>query len=211
MTNHMGLYLILNWFSYIGLAVFAISGALMALRKEHDIVGVAFVATLTGVGGGTVRDILLGATPVTWVKEPADLLICVVCAVAISLANNQLLGKRLTWLLYADAAGLALFAVLGAAHAEQLGAHPFVCILFAAISATFGGVIRDVMLNETPILFQKDIYVSAALLGGGVYILLPEAIGFEGRSVLGLVSGLGLRVSAIKYELSLPFPKYLSK
>ena len=200
--------LILDVIAHLGTAVFAISGALLALRKEHDIVGVAFVATLTGVGGGTLRDLLLGDAPVSWVTDPTDLIICVVCAVLVSLLNRALIGRRLKWLLYADAAGLSLFAVLGAAKAEIFGAHPYVSILFAAISATFGGIIRDVMMNETPVIFQREIYVSAALLSGAVFIIMPASIAPEYQIIAAVLAGLILRLVAIEKQLRIPFPPY---
>ncbi len=197
--------------SLAGTAVFAVSGALQALRKEMDIVGVSFIAALTGVGGGTVRDILLGATPVGWVRQPIDLVVCTVCAFPVCLLNRPLTGARLTGLLYADAAGLALFAVLGAAKADAAGAHPFVSILFGAMSATFGGVIRDVICNEEPVLFRKEIYVTAALLGAAIYIVAPRTAGlagFEFNMVAGLIAALALRVLAMRRGWSLPFPRY---
>ncbi len=103
------------WFAFAGTAVFAISGAMVGLRKSMDVVGVSFVATLTGVGGGTLRDLLLGAGPVGWVLQPTDIAICLTCAVLACCFNKLLIGRRAQWLLYADAAGIALFAVLGAA------------------------------------------------------------------------------------------------
>jgi len=205
----LNLATILLWFGYAGTAVFAISGALLALRKSMDIIGVSFIATMTGVGGGTIRDLLLGATPVAWVKNPVDIVICIVCAVAVSFLNTALAGRRMQWLLYADAAGLALFAVVGAATAESYGAHPFVAILFGAMSASFGGIIRDIICGELPILFSKELYITPALLGGAMFILLPTSLGFDLRAISGLMAALSLRLFAIKLGWSMPFPKYL--
>jgi uncharacterized membrane protein YeiH len=196
------------WFAFAGTAVFAISGAMVGLRKSMDVVGVSFVATLTGVGGGTVRDLLLGAGPVGWVLQPTDIAICLTCAVLACCFNKLLIGRRAQWLLYADAAGIALFAVLGAAKAEAAGAHPLVAILFGAMSACFGGILRDVVCGEPPVLFRREIYVSAALLGGAVFILLPAETGFDMRAVAGLVAGLILRLCAIRWGWSFPFPHY---
>ncbi len=200
--------------SLIGTAVFAVSGALQALRKEMDIIGVSFIAALTGVGGGTVRDVLLGATPVGWVRDPTDLVVCISCAFAVSLVNKPLTGARQTGLLYADAAGLALFAVLGAAKAAAAGAHPFVCVLFGAMSATFGGIIRDVVCNEEPVLFRKEIYVTAALVGAGIYIGAPKTLkiaSVDFGMVAGLAGAFALRIVAIRKGWSLPFPRYGEK
>jgi uncharacterized membrane protein YeiH len=197
-----------NVLALVGTAVFAISGTLLGLRNRMDIVGISFVATVTGVGGGTLRDLLLGATPVGWVERPVEIAICIVCAVVVSLFNTQLLGRRMQWLLYADAAGLALFCVLGAAKAEEAGAHALVAILFGAMSASFGGLLRDIICNEAPVIMRKEIYITAALAGAAVYVLLPAAIDFDIRAIAGLVVALLLRVSAIHYGWNLPFPRY---
>lgn len=199
---------ILGLFAFMGTAVFAISGALLGLRKEMDVVGVSFVATVTGVGGGTIRDLLLGDTPVGWVTNPTDIAICIICAVIVCFLNKPLTGQRLQALLYADAAGLALFAVLGTAKAEALGAHPLVAILFGAMSATFGGVIRDVLCGEKPVLFNKEIYISAALLGGLVFMVIPQGAGFEWRAGAALLAALALRLAAMRFQWALKFPRY---
>jgi len=188
--------------------VFAISGALAGLRSRLDIVGVAFVATLTGIGGGTVRDLLLGDTPLAWIKNPTELIVCLVVAVVISFLNRPLAGRRLSGLYLADAFGLALFAVLGAAKAQTLGAHPVVCVLLGAMTASFGGIIRDVVCNETPVFLKAEIYISAALVGGALYVFLPAGLGFELRAGLGFGAALALRMLAIRYNWSLPFPRY---
>jgi len=202
---------ILLWFGYAGTAVFAISGALLALRKSMDIIGVSFIAIMTGVGGGTIRDLLLGATPVAWVKNPADIVICIVCAILVSLLNKLLAGRRMQWLLYADAAGLALFAVVGAATAESYEAHPLVAILFGAMSASFGGIIRDIICGEAPILFSKELYITPALLGAAMFVVLPASLGFDLRAVSGLLIALVLRILAIKLGWSMPFPRNFTK
>ena len=207
MTPDLPLFSFLSVAALIGTAVFAVSGALMGLRRQMDIVGVSFVATVTGVGGGTIRDLLLGATPVAWVREPTDILLCVACAVAVSAFNRQLTGSRAEALVYADAAGLALFCVLGADKALAFGAHPFVAVLFGAMSASFGGVIRDVMCGERPVLFSDELYITPALVGAGVYVVLPDAAGPEVRVAAGAAAALVLRVLALRLSLSIPFPR----
>ena len=199
---------ILAVFSALGTAVFAVSGALLGLRKGMDIVGVSFVATVTGIGGGTIRDVLLGALPVAWVESPADIAICIACAIVVSALNKPLLGRRMDWLLYADAAGLALFAVLGAAKAEAAGAHPLVAILFGAMSASFGGIIRDIICGERPILFAKELYITPALVGGAVLVLLPDSLGFDLSALAGGTAALALRLLAMRYRWTMPFPRY---
>lgn len=193
--------------SLVGTAVFAVSGALMGLRRQMDVVGVSFVATVTGVGGGTIRDLLLGATPVAWAREPTDIVVCVACAFAVSAFNRQLTGSRLSALVYADAAGLALFCVLGAAKAQSFGAHPFVAVLLGAMSASFGGIIRDVMCGERPVLFADELYITPALVGAAVFLATPDAAGQGAQVGLGVAAALALRVLAIRRGWSIPFPR----
>lgn len=194
--------------SLAGTAVFALSGALLGLRKGYDFVGLSFVATITGVGGGTVRDLLLGDVPVGWVREPVEIVICIAAAFLASLLNRALVGRRLEWLLYADAAGLALFAVLGAAKADAAGAHPLVAILFGAMSASFGGIIRDIMCGERPVIFLPEIYVSAALLAAATYLALPASLDAGVTIAIGVLAGLSLRLMALHLNWTLPFPRY---
>ncbi|MEZ5934539.1 MAG: trimeric intracellular cation channel family protein [Alphaproteobacteria bacterium] len=194
--------------SFAGTGVFAISGALMGLRQRMDVIGIIFLAGVTGIGGGTLRDVLLGRVPVGWVEKPAILGTCAACAVLVALLNPILNGRRLAWLLYADAAGLALFAVLGTSTALDAGAHPVVAVLFGAMSASFGGVIRDVICNEKPILFSDEIYITAALAAGAVFVLLPEAVPLAWRSWCAMAVGLGLRLAAIGLGWRWPFPRY---
>lgn len=198
-------FTILAW---LGTAVFAFSGSLMGLNKRMDIIGVAFVATLTGIGGGTIRDLLIGRTPVTWVTTPTDIFICFAVAAMACLFYRLFMGRTMKWLIYADAIGLALFSVLGTAIALKTGSHPVIAVLFGAMSATFGGIVRDVICSETPILFSKEIYISAALLGGALYLLTPESLGFEIRALVGMTGAAALRIASLVFSWSLNFPSY---
>lgn len=198
----------LVFLSFAGTAVFAVSGALLALRHRMDVIGVLFLAGVTGLGGGTMRDLLLGRVPVSWVSDPSLLGVCGLAALLVSLLNPWLDGRRLKGLIYADAAGMATFAVLGTSTALSAGAHPAVAVLFGAMSAAFGGIIRDVICQEPPVVFRGQIYVSAALLAGTVYALLSGVTGGDLATWLGVGSGLALRLLAIQFDWSLPFPRY---
>ncbi|WND03032.1 trimeric intracellular cation channel family protein [Temperatibacter marinus] len=200
----MTITILFFWLSLAGTAVFAVSGALQALRNDMDIVGVSFIACVTGVGGGTMRDLLLGATPVAWVNDPTDIIVCVTFAGLTVVANKQIIGRRLDLLLWADAVGMALFAVLGAAKAQQYGAHPLTVILFGAMSATFGGIVRDVICNEIPVLFRKEIYITAALIGGVTLLLLPVGLDDAFKLSIAVVVSFTVRACSIVYGWSLP-------
>src|SRR3954470_21322594 len=158
---------VLDWF---GIIVFAMSGALVASRKQMDVVGFALLGTATGIGGGTIRDTLINALPVFWVREPAYLVTCVlVSCAAFFLAHIP--QSRLKVLLWFDAVGMALFAVTGAEKALLAEAGYVAAVAMGVITATFGGVVRDVLGGESPVILGREIYVSAAL--GGAVIFLP--------------------------------------
>ena len=195
------------WFSIAGTAVFALSGALLALRQGMDVIGVSLIAAITGVGGGTLRDVLLGDLPPDWVQAPLPIMVCILVAVTACFCNRAIVGQRMNWLLYADAAGLALFAVLGTKAALQVDAHPLVAILFGAMSASFGGIIRDVICNETPLLLKQEIYITAAVVGAGAFVLLPDAFGEEANALIGTLLAFVVRFLAIQFDWRLNFPQ----
>ena len=157
----------------IGLFVFAVSGALTALRNDMDYFGVALIAFVTGVGGGTIRDVLLGAFPVWWIAAPSAIWICLAGAV-IATAAQPMINSRLKVLIWADAMGLSVFAVLGAQAALAADAPALIAIFMGAVTATFGGVVRDVLLNEPPLILKQEIYATAALIGATVFVGLSQ-------------------------------------
>jgi uncharacterized membrane protein YeiH len=191
----------LDW---LGVIVFAISGALVASRKQMDVVGFALLGTVTGIGGGTLRDLLLAQGPVFWVREPTYLILCVVvsCAVFFTAHIPQ---SRYRVLLWFDALGLALFAVAGAERALIAGSGPVVAVAMGVITATFGGIIRDVLGNESPVVLSREIYVTAALIGASMFIVL-SGFGLARESALGagLLAGLIVRGMALRRGWSLP-------
>jgi len=193
------------WLDLFGVAVFAVTGALAAGRKRMDLFGVLVLATVTAVGGGTTRDLLLGIRPVFWVADPVYLPVIVATALA-----TVLLARRLTFLLdqplaYFDAFGLALFAVLGASKAADLGASFGVCVVMGVLTGVFGGVIRDTISDKFPLIFRSDLYATCAVLGATVFMTLHR-VGIEDPwpTIVGFVTGLVLRLAAIRWHLKLP-------
>ena len=169
-----------------------------------DIVGFALLAAATGIGGGTLRDILLGLTPVFWVGEPAYLAVCISVAL-ILFFTAHIPQSRFNLLLWLDAVGLALFAVTGAERALDAGAGNLVAIAMGVITATFGGIIRDILGGETPIILSREIYVSAALLGAALFVLGAAAgLPRDAALVLGFASGFILRALALHRGWTLP-------
>ncbi len=147
-----------------GVAVFAVTGALVASRKQMDIVGFALLATVTGIGGGTLRDLLLGFSPVFWVHQPIYVVICVAVA-GLVFFTAHVPESRYRLLLWLDALGLSVFCVVGADKAMEAGTGAFIAIVMGVITATFGGLVRDVLGGEIPVILRKEIYASAALAG----------------------------------------------
>jgi uncharacterized membrane protein YeiH len=192
----------LTGLDYAAVAVFGATGALAAARRKHDIVTFGFFAAVTGVGGGTLRDLLIGA-PVFWVGQPAYLVVCLAAAAAVwILGPRRFRGRILTWL---DALGMAAYAVVGALKATSLGAPPVSAVVMGVLTATFGGVIRDVLAHEPSVLLQREFYVTPALAGAAAFVVL----GLEGApaipaGIAGFLIALSLRAGAILWKWSLP-------
>ena len=193
-----------------GVAVFALTGALVAARKGMDPFGFILLGTVTGVGGGTLRDLVLGRT-VFWVQDPTDVLLCSGVALAawfFAYARPGVMdgwaGKRL--LVWADAAGLALFAVIGTLKALDSGVPMLSATALGAMTATFGGILRDILAGDRPmVLWSRDFYVTAAAAGAGATALLA-GFGVHPAVVMlgGLLAGFGLRAGSILFGWSFP-------
>ena len=190
---------------FAGVAVFAATGALAAAREKHDLVTFAFFAAITGVGGGTLRDLLLGA-PVFWVQDGRYIAVCLAAAVGIWLLGWR--DWRFRALLWLDAVGLAAYGVMGAAKAMAVGAPPLICVVMGTLTACFGGVIRDLLAGQPSILLRREIAVSAAIVAATVYVAL-RGLDAERWPAAGaaLAAGFALRAGALRWGWSLPgFP-----
>ncbi len=190
----------------LGLFVFAVSGALTALRNDMDLFGVALIAFVTGVGGGTIRDVLLGSFPVWWIAAPSAVWICLAGAI-VATAAQPFIDSRLKALIWADAMGLSVFAILGAQAALAADAPVLIAIFMGAVTATFGGIVRDVLLNEPPLILKQEIYATAALIGAGVYVGLLEVGAPSGAAaIFAAFSTFAIRGAAILFQI--PSPKF---
>lgn len=187
-----------------GTFVFALSGGLAAARIRLDPFGFAVVAIVTGLGGGTLRNLLLDLHPVAWIADPLYLVVCLFAA-AVTFIWAHLLESRLLWLRIADALGLGLFAVAGTQIALAAGTHGGIAIMMGVTTAVVGGMIRDILCNQVPLVLQKEIYALAALLGSALYVGL-DALGAAAWLAAGIAFGAstGLRLAAIRWNLSLP-------
>ncbi|PVM82398.1 trimeric intracellular cation channel family protein [Caulobacter endophyticus] len=192
----------LFWLDYAAAAVFGATGALAAARRKHDIITFGFFAAITGVGGGTLRDLLIGA-PVFWIQRPGYILACLAAALVIWLLGQR--GWRFRALLWLDALGMAAYAVVGTAKALSLGVHPFTSVIMGVLTTAFGGVVRDVLAEEPNLLLRREIYITAALLGAAVFAILQWwRVPFWPAGIAGFTAAFCLRAGAIKLGWSLP-------
>ena len=184
--------MILYLLDLFGVAVFAVSGALAAARKRMDVLGVVVLAMVTAVGGGTLRDVLLDRHPIFWFTD-ATYLITIVAAAALTMVYTRFRAAPHRALLVADAFGLALFTVSGAKVAEQMGLPGIIVVFIAALTGTAGGVLRDVLCAEVPLILRRDIYATASIAG---------AAGYVGGQHAGLAAGtVALAAMAVVFAL----------
>ncbi|RWH08828.1 MAG: trimeric intracellular cation channel family protein [Mesorhizobium sp.] len=193
---------------YAGVAVFAATGALAASRKELDIIGFLFLASITGIGGGTLRDVILNL-PVFWVANSGYVLICAVMAVLVFFSAHRV-ESRYKLLLWLDAIGLAAFAVMGAAKGLAITGSPVVSVITGVLTATFGGILRDLITGEPSVLLRPEIYVTAALAGAALFTV-GDLVGMSAlpSSLLGFAAAFLVRGGALKFGWS--FPAYKSR
>lgn len=185
---------------YIGTCVFAISGALAAMRHRFDPFGVLILAMVTAIGGGTLRDVLIGRTPVAWMVQTEYFYLILLGACIAIIFRGKLAYLRRTLFLF-DAIGLGIFTITGVEIGLEAGLHPIICIILGTMSASFGGVIRDILVNEVPLIFKKEIYASLSILGGILLLVLKQLDVSDHYSYIA-ISGLIvlLRVLAVRYK-----------
>lgn len=195
--------------AYLGVAAGVISGVMAARRKNMDLVGAVVVAFLTALGGGTLRDMLLGRGPVFWIKDEGYAYLTLFLAVAF-FYSTRLLRFSARSILIPDALGLGVFTMMGVEAGLADGTSWFIASLMGVITGVFGGVLRDIACNEVPSVFSKDMYLYAtcSLLGAWLYILLTQVGGMAALALpLAVAFIFGLRLAAVRFNLSLPEPR----
>ncbi|MDX1277415.1 trimeric intracellular cation channel family protein [Oceanihabitans sediminis] len=188
----------------IGTIAFAISGVLVAMEKKMDPFGILIIAFVTAIGGGTLRDVLIGETPVSWMVNMTYTYVIIVAAVLAVLFRRKINYLRTSLFLF-DTIGIGFFTVVGVEKGLSVGLHPIICIALGTISACFGGVIRDILCNEIPVIFRKEIYATACILGGLTYFLIRKFPIDE--NVVFVIAGIVvivIRLLAVKFKISLP-------
>lgn len=193
---------------YAGVAVFAATGALAASRKEVDIIGFLFFAAVTGVGGGTLRDLIIGV-PVFWVVNPTYLLVCAAVAVVVFFTAH-LVESRYRLLVWLDAVGMAAYSAIGAAKGLAATGSPTVAVVMGVLTATFGGVLRDILAAEPSVLVRPEIYVTAAMVGAVIFTLAVNVgLPIIAAALVAAAVAFAIRAGAIRFGWH--FPPYRSR
>jgi uncharacterized membrane protein YeiH len=188
----------------LGTAAFSISGVFAAMEKKLDIFGIFIIAFITAIGGGTIRDVIIGDFPVSWIRN-TNYSIVIFASAAIAVLFYKMIIDYQKVLLFFDSIGLGFFTVLGIHKGIEFHFSPGVCVALGAITACFGGLIRDISLSQIPHIFQKEIYATACIIGGILYfallkMILPEAV----LDAICISIIVAIRLIAVKYNWSLP-------
>jgi uncharacterized membrane protein YeiH len=192
----------------LGTISFAISGSFAAMQKRLDPFGVLIIAFVTSIGGGTVRDLLLGDTPVAWMRNVNYCLLILLTSIATIFFKSHIKKFKVTLFLF-DSLGLGLFTMIGIQKGIVFGLSPGMCVALGTITGCFGGIIRDTLLNAIPLIFRKEIYATACILGGVLYFTLVECnMKADFAKVAVIVFIFVLRIVVVKYKLALTRPGY---
>lgn len=198
-----------NILDFLGIISFAISGSLVAMRKKLDPFGVFIIAFATSVGGGTLRDVLIGAQPVFWMKNTSVIFIIMASYFFAIIFRKKLKYLNKSLFLF-DTIGLGLYTIMGTEIGLKANFHPVVVISIATMSASFGGVIRDILCNEVPVIFRKEIYATACVFGSITYLVLHK-FGFNETIVYVSTSLMVISIRLIAVLLKLSLPTFYNK
>ncbi|MCW5921011.1 MAG: trimeric intracellular cation channel family protein [Saprospiraceae bacterium] len=188
----------------LGTSAFAFSGALAAMRQRLDVFGVLVITFATAIGGGTIRDMMIGNTPVAWLKDQQTIAV-IFGSYLLTLIFRPYLRHFSKTLAVFDAVGLGFATIVGLQRGIEANLSPTICITLGMVSGCFGGVVRDVLLNEIPLVFRKDIYASASLLGGALYFLFASWDMFRPlAATLSMLFIIGVRVAVLRYGWEFP-------
>ncbi len=196
--------LILNYIGIVGSFALAISGALTAMDKRFDPFGVLIIAFVTAVGGGTVRDVMLPGKTVFWLEETSYIYF-IIAGTLIAVVFRKKLGYIKKPLLFFDAIGLGLFTITGVQIGVSFELSAIICIILGTITGSFGGVLRDIFVNEVPVIFKKEIYATVSIIGGAMYLVLYELeVANPFLQIVPVLFIIIMRLLVIKYRITLP-------
>lgn len=188
----------------LGTIAFAFSGALAGFNKKMDVFGIFVIAFVTALGGGMLRDVLIGNTPVVWMKDLTYPILVTIGTIVALIFRKKLLYLRLSLFLF-DTIGLGIFTIIGIEKGIEVGLHPAICIALGTMTACFGGVVRDILCNDIPVIFRKEIYATICILGGMVFFLFKK-INLSNDLIYLFTSLLiiTIRLIVVRYKWSLP-------
>lgn len=189
---------------YTGTLVFAISGILVGVDQKFDLFGVFILGFVTAVGGGTLRDVLIGSTPVGWMQNEVYVYI-ILAAVPLCYVGKKPISKLKKGLFLFDTIGIGLFTILGLQKTLALGLSPLVGVMMGVVSAVFGGVIRDVLAHRTPLIFREEVYAAACLVGANLFLLANLFLSVNISMIIAILAVIVIRILAIKRGWSLPY------
>ncbi|NOQ92827.1 MAG: trimeric intracellular cation channel family protein [Flavobacteriaceae bacterium] len=193
-----------NSLDLLGTAAFAISGALFAINKKMDPFGVFIIAFVTAVGGGTLRDMLIGKSPVSWMTD-LNYVYVILLSVILAIIFRKKIAYLSKSLFLFDTIGLGIFTIIGTEIGIQNNLHPIISVSLGMLTATFGGVIRDTLSNEIPLIFHKEIYATACIVGSVTYLILNQfQIDQNANHILTTLMVIAVRLIAVKFKLQLP-------
>lgn len=193
----------INIIDILGTFSFAAAGAFAAMEKKLDPFGVLIIAFVTAIGGGTIRDVLIGNFPVSWLSDSTAIWVILAAAVVTMFFGSYL--KKLDKMLFLfDALGLGLFTMIGIEKGISYHLSPGICVALGTITGCFGGVLRDVLLNNVPLIFHKEIYALASIIGGALFFLMPAAVDISMAYILSILVVFITRVLAVQFNWSLP-------
>ncbi|MFS4416803.1 trimeric intracellular cation channel family protein [Maribacter sp. 2307ULW6-5] len=188
----------------LGTVAFAISGVLVAMEKKLDVFGVFIIAFVTATGGGTLRDLLIGNTPVAWMLTPLYI-VTIAITVLVAIVFVRHLSRFRKSLFLFDTIGIGLYTMVGVEKGLEAGLLPIMCIALGTMTASFGGVIRDILCNEIPVIFRKEVYATVCILGAILYFVLVNlSVDAKWAYVSGITFIIALRLLAVRFKLSLP-------
>ena len=198
---------LLEFLDYLAIAVFAATGALSASRKQLDLIGFIFLASVTGIGGGTLRDLILGQAPVFWVRNPNYLLVCFASAIVVYFTAHRF-EYRYRLLMWLDAIGMSAYAALGASKGLAATGSVEVAIVTGMLTAAFGGILRDILAGEPSVLLRPEIYISAAMAGAAVYTAADMlGAGQIAAFILAMLVAFVIRGGALLFGWTFPVYK----
>lgn len=195
---------LINFVDYFGTFVFAVSGVLAGVEKKFDLFGVLVLGVVTAIGGGTLRDLLIGSTPVAWMQNEIYLYIILI-AIPFSYFFKKYIIRLKRSIFIFDTIGIGLFTILGLEKTLSMNLSISVAVMMGVVSAVFGGVIRDILSNQAPLIFRKEIYAFACFIGAIIFLISRALVFQDAAIIISILSVIAIRILAIKRKWSLPF------